>query len=198
MLNVGQNLVICEGVDSSHHAVNNAEFIHQRLNERAHAVGGAGSVGNDNVACLENVLVHTVDNSSVNVFARSGDQNFLSTGFDVLHGAFFIAECTRAFENDIDVQIFPRKLLRITLGAHENAVSVHDQMTVVPVNVAVELAVRCVELGQMNGGFGFSSIVNGNDLNVRPFLFFIESAEDVATDAAVTGNSNSNSHVYFP
>ena len=116
----------------------------------------------------------------------------------MLHGAFFIAECTRAFENDIDVQIFPRKLLRITLGAHENAVSVHDQMTVVPVNVAVELAVRCVELGQMNGGFGFSSIVNGNDLNVRPFLFFIESAEDVATDAAVTGNSNSNSHVYFP
>ena len=43
-----------------------------------------------------------------------------------------------------------------------------------------------------------SSIINGNDLNVRPFLFFIESAEDVATDAAVTGNSNSNSHVYFP
>ncbi len=198
VLNVGKNLVVCEGVDGGHHAVNNAEFVHQRLNERAHAVGGAGSVGNDNVACLKNVLVHAVNNGSVNVFAGSGNQNFLGAGFDVLHCAFFIAECAGAFENDVDVQIFPRKLLRITFGAHENTVSVYDQMTVVPVNVAVELAVRCVELGQMNGGFGLSSIVNGNDLNVRPFLFFIKSAEDVATDAAVTGNSYSNSHVYFP
>ena len=116
----------------------------------------------------------------------------------MLHCAFFIAECTGAFENDIDVQIFPWKLLRITFGAHENAVSVHDQMTVVPINVTVELAVCCVELGQMNGGFGFCSIVNGNDLDVRPFIFFIKSTEDVSTDAAVTGNSNSNGHVYFP
>ena len=185
-------------MDGGHHAVNNAEFVHQRLNERAHAVGCAGSVGNNDVACLENILVHAVNNGGVNVLAGSGNQNFLGAGFNVLHCAFFIAECTGAFENDIDVQIFPRKLLRITFGAHENAVSVHDQMTVVPINVTVELAVCCVELGQMNGGFGFCSIVNGNDLDVRPFIFFIKSTEDVSTDAAVTGNSNSNGHVYFP
>ena len=150
VLNVGQNLVICEGVDSSHHAVNNAEFIHQRLNERAHAVGGAGSVGNNGHVLGIFVLVYTHNKGwGLFVLCRSGDDNLLCAGFDVGGSLFGGGEDTGRFNDILCAALFPRNFARVLAAVNIDRVAVYYKLAVLGLQGAFELAMHGVIFGHI-------------------------------------------------
>lgn len=71
VINVRHVLVVRVSVDRRHQTVDNAESVVQGLHNRSQAVRRAGSVGNDRHVSRQNVVVHAIDDRSVNLDRKS-------------------------------------------------------------------------------------------------------------------------------
>lgn len=191
---VGKNLVVRVGMDRGHEAAFNAESFMERLDERSQAVGRAGSVGNNEVGRLENILVDAVDDGGVGGLARSGKENLFGAGVEVNLALFLGVECAGAFENDVDVEILPWEFARIAGGEGLDAVAVDDQIGSVDFNGAVEASVAGVEADEVSVRIDVAWSVDGNDLNVARLAGFIVGAQNVAADSSKTIDCDADGH----
>src|SRR5438093_4974645 len=109
-------------------------------------------------------------------------------------GLFLAGEKPGAFEHRIHLQVLPRQLGRVALRTHLDAVAVHDHRFAFHGDRSGEFSVRGVVASQMRVGLRIAEVVDGDELQVVLFPAFIVGAQDVAADAAVTVDSDSNGH----
>ena len=196
MIDVGEDLVVRVGVDRGHQATFDTYRAVQGLGERSEAVRRAGGVGDDEVGGLEDLLIDAVDNRSVSRLAGSGEQDLLGALLDVHHALFLRIEGARALHHDVDVEFSPGDLLRVARGEDADAVAVDDQrVRAFDLHVSVEAAVAGVVLEKMGVDGEVAGGIDRDDFDVMLLAALVVSAENVAADAAETGDGNTNGHV---
>ena len=196
VIDVGEDLVVRVGVDRGHQATFDTYRAVQGLGERSEAVRRAGGVGDDEVGGLEDLLIDAVDNRSVSRLARSGEQDLLGALLDVHHALFLRIEGARALHHDVDVEFSPGDLLRVARGEDADAVAVDDQrVRAFDLHVSVEAAVAGVVLEKMGVDGEVAGGIDRDDFDVMLLAALVVSAENVAADAAETGDGNTNGHV---
>ena len=113
-------------------------------------------------------------------------------------GFLLAGEKPRAFEHHVDLEILPRQLGRIALGADLDAIAVHHHGIAFHGDRPREFSVRGVVARQMRVGLRVAEVVDRDELQVVLFAAFIVRAQDVAADAAVTVDRYSNAHSGTP
>jgi hypothetical protein len=140
------------------------------------------------------VVVDAIDHGQVGAVRRRGDDDALGTGGQVRRSLVAGREDAGALHRDVDVEFLPRKLRRVALGQHLEAVFAGGDRVAVDGHFAGELAVHAVEAQQMRVGLDRAEVVDGNDVDVGA-AGFIDRAHDVAADTAKSVDCNSDSHV---
>ena len=188
-----QTLVTGVGVNGGHDAVLNAELVVQDLGQRSQAVGGAGSVGDDVVLRIVVVaVVDAHDEGAVNVLAGSGDDDLLGAGLDVGLSLGSIGEQTGGLDGDVNAEILPREVLRVTLAEDLDLLAVDGDGVLVVADLSGETAQDGVVLQEVGQGLGVGEVVDGDDLEVSALI--LESAEEVAANAAESIDTNLDGH----
>src|SRR5262245_39081236 len=78
-------------------------------------------------------------------------------------GLLLAGEQPRAFERDVDAEIFPRKLRRIADREHLDRADATLDGVALDRHLARESAVDRIEAQQMRIGLGWGQVVDGND-----------------------------------
>jgi hypothetical protein len=196
---VRQHLVVGVGVDGGHQAGFQADGVVQRLDQRGQAVGGAGSVRDDGVGRLQHVLVDAEDDGGVDILAaRCRDDDLLGAALQVGRSLFLGGEEAGALQHDVHAQLAPWDFGRVTLREHADRIAVDDHVVAFDRDGARELAVGGVVAGQVGVRLGIAEVVDRHDLDVLLFAAFVESAQDVAADAAITVDCNFDRHCLAP
>ncbi len=199
MVHVGQDLVVGVGVNRRHDAVLHADLLVQRLDQRREAIGRAGRVRDDLVRGFEDVVIHAVNDRLFHAgTTRCRNDDLLRAARDVLAGRFRRAEQARALVDDVDAEIAPRQLRRVTLGEDLDAITVDDDIAAVHFDGAVERAVRRIVARQVRVGFGITEVVERDYVEFVGTTVLVDSTYDVASDAAVAIDTNLDSHVVTP
>ena len=88
-------------------------FLQEDMNHWSKAVGGAAGVGNDAVlGDVKFIVVHAHHDGDVLVLGRCGDDDLLGAGSDVPLGLLALGKESRGLDDNIDIEIFPRKSSR--------------------------------------------------------------------------------------
>src|SRR5690606_10352582 len=199
VVDVGQHLVVGVGVDGGHQAVDDAQLLVQRVDQRRQAVGGARGVGDDRVGGLQDLVVDAVDDGGVDILAaRGGDDDFLGAALQVGRGLFLGGEEARAFQHHVHAQVAPGQLGRIAVGQHADAVAVDDHVVAVDLDRAGETAMRRIVAGEVGVRLGIAQVVDGHDLDVVLLAVFVVGTQDIAADAAVTVDGDADGHEGAP
>ena len=167
----------------------------ERLDQRRQAVGGARGVRDHRVGAFQHVLVDAEHDGGVDVLAaRRRDDDFLGAALEVGRGFFLAGEKAGALEHDVDAQLAPWNFGRVALREHADRVAVDDHVVAFDRHGAGELAVRGVVAGQVGVRLGVAQVVDGDDLDVVFLAAFVESAQDIAADAAIAVDCNFDRH----
>lgn len=129
---VNEVLVCGVAVRGYHDASFDGVIVVQDFGEGGQAVGGAAGVG-DNVVFVFVVLVFidAEDDGNVRVFGWRGDEDFFGAGGEVLFGVVPVAEEAGAFEDDVDVEVFPGELAGFFLRKDFDGFAVDDEVVFV-------------------------------------------------------------------
>ena len=147
------------------------------------------------MAGLQRVMIHAIDDGGVHVLAAwRRDDDFFGAGREVRAGLFFGGEKPGAFQHHVDGQVFPWQVGRIAHGADLDLVAVDDHEIAVHRNLGVEFAVGGIVARQMGVGFRVAEIVDGNDLDFTGAPRFVQGAQNIAADAAVTVDGDADRH----
>ena len=163
------------------------ELVVENLGDRGEAVGGAGSVGDDVLAGVCGV-VHTIDEHRSGIFGRSGHDDLLGSGLDVFPGGLVGEEETGGLDHDLGADLIPLKVGGIHLGGDTDALSVDDEIAVLDLDVALELAMDRIILEHVSEILGIEKVIDTDDLDVASEILD-SSAENHAADAAESVNT---------
>ena len=184
-------------MDRGHDAALNAEVIVQDLGQRSKAVSGAGCVRDDVVLLVVVILViHTNNEGAILVLRRSGDDDLLGATVNVGLGLGCIDEEAGGLDDDIDTEIAPRKISRVALSENLDFLAINDDGALCCLDGAGEAAHDRIVLQQVSKSLGVGEVVDGHNFQIGALL--LESAEEVASDAAEAVNANANSHSIPP
>ena len=111
----------------------------QHLHHGSQAVGGAARVTNDVEFVVVVVAVVHAHHERANTvtLARSGDQDFLGTGLDVLRSAFFANKYACRFNDQVNAPLGPGQLERIPIGHAFDRFAVDGNGIFVSLNVGI-------------------------------------------------------------
>ena len=198
MINVGQDLIVGVGVNGGHQAVHDADFFMQHFRHRREAVGGARRIGDHGVAGFQRFVIHTVNDRCVYILAAGrGDDDLFRAAANVRGCFFFGREQPGAFQHDVNIVGAPGNFRRIAHGVDLDLVAVHHHVIAIDRDRALERAVCRVVARQMRVGFGIAEIVDRDDLNFTSALAFIQRAQNIAADAAITVDCYFNCHCFL-
>src|SRR5450759_589447 len=129
---VQDDLVVGVSVNGGHVRPLDAEAVEEHLHQRHQAVGGAGGVGDHVVLGLVvRVLVDAQHHGDVGFGRRSGDDDLLGAGRDVLGGLVAVGEEPCRLHDHVDVQLFPGELLGVSLGKDPHLFVIDDKHALV-------------------------------------------------------------------
>ena len=140
---------------------------------------------------VEFVFVDAQHNGDIGVFRRGGNDDLLGTGRKVLACSFPIGKPSGRLKDDLDVQLFPRQLLRILHRQHFDRLSVDQDLIVFCFDAPLEGAVHRVVLQQIGQCLGVGQIIDGDELQLR---IAEGSAQDVAPDPSESIDADFDSH----
>src|SRR6202022_3530225 len=145
--------------------------------------GGATRVGNDGVLRrIVNVVIDPDAQSCVRVFGRRADEHPFRASFaDVQFGFVARGEKTGRFQDNIDIQLFPREISGVAFLEDLNFVTANNDVLLVESDFALEPAMDRVPLEEMSESFSVGEIIDCAD---ALDLFLRHRAQDVATDAS--------------
>jgi hypothetical protein len=119
---------------------------------------------------------------------------FFGAAGDVRAGLRLGGEQAGALEHDVDVVVLPRNLGRVAHGVDLDALAVDDDVAAFRGNLARELAVRGVVLGQVRVGGGIAEVVDRDHFEFAGAAGLVDRAQHVATDAAVAVDRDLDRH----
>ena len=190
MISVQNTLVIGIGMNGGHQTTLNTEFFVQNLSHRSQTVGSTGSVGNDMMlSSIIGFLVYAHYNSSILILAGSGQHHFLGTGGDMSASLQGIVENTGGFHHDINAQLAPGQIGRLSLAAYQHFFAVDQHIIVLCLDSLIPGTVYRVIFQQMSIDRSVTHIVDSHDLNLR---LAPRSPENQTADTAETIDSNFN------
>ena len=190
VIDVGQDLVIREGVDRRHQAVDDADLRVQRLRQRRQAVGCARGIRDHRHARFQCLVIDAVDDRRVDIRAAGRRNHHLpGAAGDVCRSLGLRGEEAGAFEHDVDPEFAPGQLRRIAVREHLDPVAIDHEVFAIDRDRARKRAVRCVVPGQVGIGIRRAEIVDRDDLDILAAAF-IQRAQHVAADAAVAVDAN--------
>ncbi len=138
------------------------------------------------MARLERVMIHAIHDRRIDVLtAGSGNHHLLGAALEMPGRLRLAGKQTGALQDDVDAQVAPRKLRRIALSEHADAIAVHDHRVPVDGDFARKTPMHRVMAGEVRIGLGIAQVVERHDLHLARALALIKRAQDVAPDAAV-------------
>ena len=201
---VEDHLVAGVCMDRAHDAALDRERIIESLRHGGKAVGGAGRCGNDLVIGVQDLLVNRINDGLEVVAGRSGNDDLLGAGVDVRHCFVLGGIEARALEDDVHVQLAPRKLrgVRDRVDGQDLAVDGDGAGFVIRLDRVLAFAdssgvaaLRGVVLQKMSQHGGLGQVVDRND-------FITLSAEHLterkASDPTEAIDCNFNCHCVSP
>ena len=132
-------------MNGGHQAFNDTEVVVDDFSQRSQAVGGAGCVRNDVLACVSVEVSAANEHRSV-VFGRASQNDFFRASGDVFTSGFVGQEDTGCFSNNVNTNFIPFQVSRVTFSGNTDFFTVNDQMTVFHFNGTVETTVSGVIL----------------------------------------------------
>ena len=165
------------------------------LGHRGEAVGGAGGRGDDVVISGQDVMVDVEHDGGEVIARRSGDDDLLGAGVDVSLGLGLAGVETGALQHDVDVELAPRELCRVSLGVDGDllAVDLNEVLASHDGVVAGVVALRRVVLQEVSKHLGGGEVVDSDDLGA---LMTKHLTEGQAADATKAVDSNLNCHTF--
>ena len=181
-----QVLVGRVGVDRRHHAVPDPDGPVQHARHGGEAVRRARGVGDDVVTLgVVDVVVDAEDDVRVGrhgALDGGGQDHLARAGGHVAGGVGVRAELSARLDHDVDFEIVPGRVFRISLGECEDLQGVHVQDAVLGPHGAREAAVDRVIGEQVRERAGVGDVVDGDDLEIG--ARFDGRAHEAAPDAA--------------
>src|SRR5690606_33405818 len=126
--------------------------------------------------------------------ARRRDQDLFGAALQMRAGFRFAGEQAGALEYDVHAEIAPGQLGGIALGEHPDPVPIDDHRVAFDLDVAREFAVRCVIPRQVRVGLRIAQVVQRDDLDIFLTVRLVNRTQHVATDSAVTVDSDFDGH----
>jgi hypothetical protein len=140
------------------------------------------------------VVVHAEDEREILALGGRADDDLLGACIDVALRFFFVGEEAGAFEDDVDAEVLPRKLLRIFHSEDFDVLAAHGDGRLLGADLGrLERAVDAVVLEKVGEGFRVGEIVDGDDFDVG-HLAFDERSQHAATDSPETIDTNLGGH----
>ena len=140
-------------------------------------------------------MVDVEDDGRQIVARGSGDDDLLGAGVDVSLGLGLAGVETGALQHDVDVELAPRELCRVSLGVDGDllAVDLNEVLASHDGVVAGVVALRGVILQKVGEHLGGGEVVDSDDLGA---LMTEHLTESQATDATKAVDSNLNCHTF--
>ena len=110
MQGIERRLVAGIGVDRSHETGLDADHFVQHFCDGREAIGGAGTVGDDEMILGQRRVVDAVDDGGIGAIRRRRHQHALGAGGQMRRGLGLGAENAGAFQCDVDAKFLPGKL----------------------------------------------------------------------------------------
>ena len=139
--------------------LNRAKII-QSFCHRCQAVGCARSSGNDLILRRQGVVIDIVNDCLEVIACRSGNNNVLCSCIDVRHGLRFGSIESGALQNDINVQILPRKVCSILFCIDGNLLAIYNNAVLSSLYFSVITTVRCIILEKISKHLRAGKIVD--------------------------------------
>ena len=180
---------------SGHQAFFNAKGIMDYLCQRGQTVGGAGSIGYNSHIRSINFLIDTHDKGGgILILGRSRDHNLLGAALEMSRCLFCGGEYTGGFYNVFRTAFAPRNLLGIHAAINCYFPSVYNQLTVLCLYFAAEMAMDAVILGHIDHVVQIHKrVIDADDLIL--FRLGHRCAEYQTTDASKPIDANFHCHV---
>src|SRR5690606_4436789 len=180
-----------------HEALLDAESIVQNLCNRRKAVGGAGSIRQNDVLAADLVVVYAIDDRQVGTIGRSRNEDALCAALKVSGSLLLGGEDARALQHDINAKIAPGKVGRIALSKRLEGVRSHTDRIALDHNCAWETTVNAIVAQKMGIGLDRTQVVDGDDFNILATRFK-DGADYVASNAAKSVDGYFNGHELPP
>ena len=194
---VGNPLVVGVGVNRGHQALLDAEGLVQDLGHRGQAVGGAGRVGHDLHARLQDMIVDAQHEGRVElVLGRGAQDDPLGTRVDVLLKFLAAGEEARRLQRDLASQALPGEIGGVTLGEDGNRLAVDHQGLLGGLDSPREPPVDAVVLEQHRKVLRVREVVDRHDLELLGVLG--QDAKDETPDSTKAVDTNTNCHDWTP
>ena len=175
-------------MDGRHQAADDAELVIENLGDRRQAVRGAAGVGDDRLAGV-GLVVHTVDEHRGRVLRRSGHDDFLRAGGDVLLRKLFGQEEAGGLDDDFRADFVPLQISRALLGGQADLLAVDDQHIALDRDLRVEFAVNRVILQHVGEVVRIEQVVDPDNFDVIAEILDC-GAENHPTDTTETVDTN--------
>ena len=95
-------------MNGCHKTIFNADFFIQHSHEWRQSICCAGGIRNNLMFFTKFSVVYAINNCQVCGFGGGTNQYALTAGFNMRHALLFGVECPRTFQDDINVEFFPR------------------------------------------------------------------------------------------
>ena len=119
----------------------------------------------------ELVVIDAVDHGEIGAGARRGDQHALGAGFEMLGRCLPLGESARAFHDDVDIHLTPRKIGGRGLRQHGEVLSVDLEVAVGHIDLARESSMHAVILKQKGIRLGRAEVVDRHEIEVLAARF---------------------------
>src|SRR5215469_6397767 len=146
---------------------------------------------------FKGLLVDTHDDGHIGAVRGGGYDHSLCSGLEMLCGSLAPGEDTGAFERDIDPELAPGQLRRITFGRYSDLASADIHPTVAGRDLARKMAVHAVISEEVCIGLDRPQIVDPDDLDFS-VLVLVGCPQDQPADAPKSVDANSYRHVRSP
>ena len=137
-------------------------------------------------------MVHAEHEHGGVVLGRSGQDDLLGAGVDVLLGGFLGQEQTGGFDHHVGADFVPLQVGGVALLRQADLLAVDDQGVAFDGNFAVKAAVHAVVLQHVSQVVGLQQVVDADDFDVGEVLHC--GAQHVAADAAKTVDAYLDRH----
>ena len=166
----------------------------KRFHKRRQAVGRAGRIRNHGHVAAQHAVIDAIDDGRIDAVRRRRDHDLLGATREVLRRLLLAGEEPRAFQHDFHAELAPGKLRRIAFGQHADAVAIDDHVIAIDGDLAREWAVRRVMTRQVRIGLRIAEVVDRDDLDLAVALRFVQRAQYIAADAAITIDTHLDRH----
>lgn len=195
MSRIEEALVACIGMGSGHHSADDAKLVVEDLHEGGHAVGGAGSVGNDVVLIVRVITLVDTHDKSANAFtlAWGSDEDLLRARLNVLACAFEVDEDTGSFDDEVDVHGLPGELEGVAVGDNLDFLSINGDSVLTGNDISIKGAEDGIVLEKMASSLDARGVVDANYFHVRVGAAG-PAADEVTADATEAVDSDADLH----